>query len=224
VPFISTLFEGKTPPLTMNDVSTTFMGIYYFGFMPSFWIRLRCLGPIVPRGVVSLFVPATLIEGSTLLTKLAASNADIFSVGAIVQWWTMISIVAADVAAYFCGKRFGRTQLTKASPNKTWEGFIAGCLASMAMMTAGSVLMGWPLAALSGPCYGLMCAVMALIGDLTVSILKRSADVKDTGSFLPGHGGLLDRLDSYLLVAAPAYFFVKFILPFTRISRVPGLL
>ena len=61
--------------------------------------------------MVSLFVPATLIEGSTLLTKLSASNADIFSVGAIVQWWTMISIVAADVAAYFCGKRFGRTQV-----------------------------------------------------------------------------------------------------------------
>ena len=58
-----------------------------------------------------------------------------------------------------------------------------------------------------------MCAVMALIGDLTVSLLKRSANVKDTGDLLPGHGGLLDRLDSYLLVAAPAYFFVRYFLP-----------
>ena len=58
-----------------------------------------------------------------------------------------------------------------------------------------------------------MCAVMALIGDLTVSLLKRSAGVKDTGKLLPGHGGLLDRLDSYLLVPAPAYFYVRALLP-----------
>jgi len=132
-----------------------------------------------------------------------------------------MSIVSADVAAYFCGKRFGRTQLIQVSPKKTWEGFIAGCIASMSTMAIGAVLMGWPLAPFSGLFYGLMCAVMALIGDLTVSILKRSADVKDTGSLLPGHGGLLDRLDSYLLVAAPAFFFVRFILPFTRICPAP---
>ena len=70
----------------------------------------------------------------------------------------------------------------------------------------------WPRPLLSGAAYGLMCAVMALVGDLTVSLLKRSAGVKDTGSLLPGHGGLLDRLDSYLLVSAPAYFFVNFLL------------
>jgi phosphatidate cytidylyltransferase len=56
----------------------------------------------------------------------------------------------------------------------------------MSTMAIGAVLMGWPLAPFSGLFYGLMCAVMALIGDLTVSILKRSADVKDTGSLLPG--------------------------------------
>ena len=67
----------------------------------------------------------------------------------------------------------------------------------------------WPSPLLSGAAYGLMCTVMALIGDLTVSLMKRSAQIKDTGSLLPGHGGLLDRIDSYLLVAAPAYFFIK---------------
>ena len=83
----------------------------------------------------------------------------------------------------------------------------------MAFSTTGAVLMRWPRPLLAGASYGLMLSVMVLVGDLTVSLLKRSADVKDTGRLLPGHGGLLDRLDSYLLVPAPAYFFVQFLLP-----------
>ena len=114
------------------------------------------------------------------------------------------------MAAYFTGKRFGRTQLIEVSPRKTWEGLIGGCIGSMSVCVWGASLMRWPSPVLLGAAYGLMCSVMALIGDLTVSLLKRSAGVKDTGSLLPGHGGLLDRLDSYLLVSAPAYFFVQF--------------
>jgi len=201
--------EKKTPPTTMNDVSTTFMGIYYFGYMPSFWMRLRCLGPASASAVLPELLPAgSAIWQWPLVRMVAASSADCFTWGALVQWWTMISIVAADVAAYFAGKRFGRTQLIEVSPNKTWEGLIGGCLAAMLFSTTGALLMSWPKPLLTGPFYGLTCAVMALIGDLTVSLLKRSAGVKDTGALLPGHGGLLDRLDSYLLVPAPAYFFV----------------
>ena len=103
--------------------------------------------------------------------------------------------------------------LIELSPNKTWEGLLGGCASAMACSTLGAVLMGWPRPWLSGALYGLMCTIMALIGDLTVSLLKRSAGVKDTGTLLPGHGGLLDRIDSYLLVAAPAYYFVRWLLP-----------
>ncbi|KAL1507501.1 hypothetical protein AB1Y20_008336 [Prymnesium parvum] len=204
--------ERKTPPTTMNDISTTFMGIYYFGYMPSFWIRLRSLGPMPPAEVFSLFLPAQALS-APFVSRIIACSADVFSVGALVQWWTMVSIVSADVAAYFTGKRFGRTPLIKVSPRKTWEGLLGGCAAAVAVSASGARLMGWPCAWLTGGAYGLMCAVMALIGDLTVSLLKRSAQVKDTGAILPGHGGLLDRLDSYLLVAAPAYFFVTLLLP-----------
>ena len=98
-------------------------------------------------------------------------------------------------------------------------GLLGGCVAATFVSVSGAVLMRWPWAAVSGALYGLTCAVMALIGDLTVSLLKRSAGVKDTGRLLPGHGGLLDRLDSYLLVAAPAYFFVKVLLP--AFARLP---
>jgi len=206
--------ESKTPPLTMNDVSTTFMGIYYFGYMPSFWVRLRCLGALESSAVLSQLIPAgSALWSWPLVARLAASSADIFTCGALVQWWTMMSIVTADVAAYFAGKRFGKTMLIELSPRKTWEGLIGGCLAAMACSGLGASLMAWPRPWLSGAVYGLLCAVMALIGDLTVSLLKRSAGVKDTGSLLPGHGGLLDRIDSYLLVAAPAFFYVRWLLP-----------
>eukprot|EP00967_Tisochrysis_lutea_P026376 scaffold30434_cov29-Tisochrysis_lutea.AAC.2 len=73
-------------------------------------------------------------------------------------------------------------------------------------MIAAATLMGWPAPLASGAAYGLTLSLVGLVGDLTVSLLKRSAGVKDTGSIMPGHGGLLDRLDSYLLVAAPAFF------------------
>jgi|TARA_B100000524_G_scaffold322903_2_gene204532 phosphatidate cytidylyltransferase len=185
----------------MNDISTTVMGIYYFGYMPSFWIRLRCLGAVPPAAIFAMFLPPK-ARALFPICALESVGADLFSSGALIEWWTMISIVAADVAAYFSGTRYGKRALIKVSPNKTWEGLAGGVLAAVAFSTTGAVLMGWPLPAVSGPSYGLICAVMALIGDLTVSLLKRSAGVKDTGALLPGHGGLLDRLDSYLLVLA----------------------
>ena len=204
--------ERSTPPTTMNDVSTTFMGIYYY--MPSFWVCCAAR-PLPPARVLRLFTPAgaAALTGGPLAAAVAA-RADIFTKGAVIAWWTMLSIVAADVGAYCVGKQYGRTPLiSRISPGKTWEGLLGGCVAATFVSVSGAVLMRWPWAAASGALYGLTCAVMALIGDLTVSLLKRSAGVKDTGRLLPGHGGLLDRLDSYLLVAAPAYFFVKVLLP-----------
>ena len=79
--------ESKTPPLTMNDVSTTFMGIYYFGYMPSFWVRLRCLGALESSAVLSQLIPAgSALWSWPLVARLAASSADIFTCGALVQW------------------------------------------------------------------------------------------------------------------------------------------
>jgi len=206
--------EKNTPPTTMNDVSTTFMGIWYLGYMPSFWVRLRVLDQLPLSQVLPLFLPAALLAKLPVAAiDPSMMGPDLFSKGAIVQWWTMISIVAADICAYFGGKRWGRTKLISVSPNKTLEGFVAGVAGSVAMMLVGATLMRWPLPLVSGALYGAMCAVMGLIGDLTVSLMKRSSGVKDTGDLLPGHGGLLDRIDSFLLVSAPAYFFVRYFLP-----------
>ena len=75
------------------------MGIYYFGYMPSFWIRLRCLGPLTPATLLPAVLPASSPVWSWPLVKaLLASGADFFTWGALVQWWTMFSIVTADGA------------------------------------------------------------------------------------------------------------------------------
>ena len=91
------------------------------------------------------------------------------------------------MGAYFTGKSFGKTPLISVSPNKTWEGLIGGCVAAMLVSASGAKLMGWPRPLLSGSLYGLVAAVMALIGDLTVSLLKRSAGFK-VGAWGEGRG------------------------------------
>jgi phosphatidate cytidylyltransferase len=121
---------------------------------------------------------------------------------------TLFAIVwVGDSTAYYCGRAFGRRPLApRVSPRKTIEGAIAGILGSIG---AGLVMFpwllgeSWPAAAMiSG-----LAAAAGQIGDLAESVLKRSAGVKDSSSILPGHGGILDRLDS-LLFAAPVFYYL----------------
>lgn len=115
-----------------------------------------------------------------------------------------------DVAQYVSGKRFGRRKaLPSVSPNKTIEGLLGGVL----FTTLLSVLLAPLLTPLSTPhaiACGLMIAMAGFVGDVTISALKRDLGIKDTGTLIPGHGGVLDRLDS-LVYTAPLYFhFMKY--------------
>jgi len=117
-------------------------------------------------------------------------------------------IMGADVAAYYGGRTFGRHKLAPGvSPGKTWEGAVAGMLASLLLATAAHYWFfpNLPLK-FALPLAGLM-NVIGVLGDLTESALKRSADTKDTAQFLPGHGGVLDRIDSLLFNAPLIYYF-----------------
>ena len=131
-----------------------------------------------------------------------------FGNGPMVMLVMILTVAAADIGAYFVGRRFGRHALAKEiSPGKTWEGFWGGMLAVTALTFAvwqslpptylhlgfGSIL-----------ALGLATAGASVVGDLTVSLLKREMGMKDTGSWLPGHGGVLDRLDS-ICGAAPIF-------------------
>jgi phosphatidate cytidylyltransferase len=120
-------------------------------------------------------------------------------------------LMGADIAALFTGKTIGKHKLApKISPGKTWEGCIGAILASLGLAALASFTffpeLKW-FAAL--PLAAAMC-VLGIIGDLAESAIKRCAGAKDAANILPGHGGLLDRLDSLLFNAPFLYYFARF--------------
>lgn len=119
--------------------------------------------------------------------------------GVITVLWLFGAIWLTDTCAYFAGKAVGGPRLApRISPNKTWAGLLGGVIASAAYSAAW---LGWllPQGTLRAILLGIAVAVIAQLSDLTVSRLKRLAHVKDTGALIPGHGGLLDRADGFLL-------------------------
>lgn len=118
--------------------------------------------------------------------------------------FVLIIVWTADIGAYFVGKRFGRVKLAPSiSPGKTWEGVIGGLLAVIGVLVlARLVWLDIDIAVVVPFC--LAVAALSIVGDLTVSMFKRTAGVKDSGRFFPGHGGVLDRVDS-VAAAAPLF-------------------
>lgn len=163
-----------------TDFALTVAGIVYVGWMGSFFIALRGL----PDGL----------------------------------WWFMTALPAvwlADSAAYSFGKRFGKHKLApRLSPKKTWEGYLSGIVFGT-LLTMGMVLL-WRFGAGPGSTLTLtraliICIIVASVapmGDLGISMLKRQFQVKDTGRLLPGHGGALDRIDSWVWAAVLGFHFV----------------
>jgi phosphatidate cytidylyltransferase len=126
------------------------------------------------------------------------------------QWvlFALILVWVADIGAFFVGRRFGRTRLAPTvSPGKTWEGVVGGAIASALVAVLGTLWFDDPRLPLQR-FVPLCLAVVAfsIVGDLTESLLKRFAGMKDSGSLFPGHGGVMDRIDS-VTGAAPILFF-----------------
>ena len=132
--------------------------------------------------------------------------------GRELVFWFFLMIVANDICAFFVGRALGKHPLaSNISPNKTWEGAIGGLLGSILIAILFGILFSvsfnyWYMA-LSG----FIISVFAQLGDLVESLLKRNTCVKDSSKLLPGHGGILDRVDSFILTGAIAYHYVIYL-------------
>ncbi|HEY8486196.1 MAG TPA: phosphatidate cytidylyltransferase [Limnochordales bacterium] len=185
------------------------------------------------QGVVALMVPAVAFSyaalrawgrGASVLQEASAASFAFFYVGVFGGFWwllrqshplgwpyglmALVGTWATDMGAYLVGRALGRRRLVpRISPSKTVEGAVGGLFCGVgSVVLLGRVGFGmswWVLAAL-----GLVTAVAAQLGDLAESALKRDANVKDSGWLLPGHGGILDRMDSVLVAGPAAYLFL----------------
>lgn len=176
------LFVGRQPYIA--NVATTLFGMVYCGWFPLHLLFLR---------------------------NLSCDRYD-SGLGFVVMMFT--AILMTDVGCYYVGSKWGKHKLAPVvSPNKTIEGSIGGIISAVIGAVVIGLymdkLLGIPIPIYVSVCTGLICTVFAQIGDLCESLIKRDAGVKDSGSSLPGHGGFLDRTDSFILTIPVMYYFCK---------------
>ncbi len=167
----------------LTGIGVTVLGVFYIAFLGGFIVSMRV-------GFENTLVPF-------LSTKLLA--------------FFFFVVMGADVGAYYVGKNFGKHKLIqKISPNKTWEGVIGGLVLSSIFAALASAWFFPELPYKFSIPLAIVMSLIGVFGDLAESAMKRGSDVKDAASILPGHGGLLDRLDSLLFNAPVLYYFARF--------------
>ena len=184
-------------PITgsIADIAASIFGLFYLGFLPSHWLRLRNL------------------EAVDIAPLVENISWDWISSGLLITLMACLMVVASDIGSYVIGRRFGHRPLSPISPGKTIEGAYGGLVSAVLIGALGGALLQWPYGPLAGGCLGALVALFALVGDLTESMMKRDAGVKDSGDALPGHGGILDRIDSYLFTPAVVFYVVTLVMP-----------
>ncbi len=188
--------------LTEQGVRTS--GVYPLMMLASVWWIVTAARIVFAPD--RLGVGMTVVAGWLTLLPAVVAVAKLYEHLRVDGNWYFLILVslvaAADIGAYFAGRRFGRRKLAPlVSPGKTWEGVLGGAAA------VSAVALGWVAVGLFPSRFVLVAlAVFAasVVGDLSESLFKRSVGVKDSGTLLPGHGGVLDRIDS-LTAAAPVY-------------------
>ena len=197
------LFRGKPGPLL--NVATTLFGAAYAGLF---------MGALV--GVRELFIPEDFPVYAYFPLRDGAGTGEV--AGELYRWggYTVIAMFASiwvcDSAAYFAGRAFGRHRLfERVSPNKTWEGAVAGFIGALAAFQVARIVCLPYMTVLQAAVCGVIVGCCGQIGDLAESLLKRDAGVKDSSAIIPGHGGVLDRFDSLLFVAPLVFVYLDFI-------------
>ncbi len=177
------LFRGRQPYIA--NVSTTLFGFLYCGWFPLHLLFLRNLGDECCGGGIS------------------------HPVGAGYAVLLLFAVLVTDTFCYFAGSRYGKHKLSPViSPNKTIEGSIGGTVMCLIFSMAIGLAIGLPW--YHALILGFLIATFAQIGDLCESMIKRDAGVKDSSNVLPGHGGFLDRTDSYILTIPVVYYYLQY--------------
>ncbi len=182
------------------------VAVLFWVFAAPLWLRRK------PQAGAALLLPV----GALVLLAAFAAMAALREAGAGLLLWIMAIVWVSDTAAYFCGVRYGRHKLAPlVSPGKTWEGVWGALVAVLAYAVALEFLVPRIFPGIyGGPAQFLVAAValaaLGILGDLFESQLKRRAGVKDSGRVLPGHGGVLDRIDALLpVLPAAAWWFAR---------------
>ncbi|WP_269622780.1 phosphatidate cytidylyltransferase [Prochlorococcus marinus] len=184
---------------SIADIAASIFGLFYLGFLPSYWIRLRNLPDI------DLILSKEFVSSNISLIE---------NFGMIITLISCLMIVASDIGSYFFGGFFGKHPLSSISPSKTIEGAIFGVICAIAVGLISAFIIQINHGLVMGIILGLFVGLFAIVGDLIESMMKRDAGLKDSGDALPGHGGILDRIDSYLFTPAIVYYLIKMIAEF----------
>ncbi|WFW29792.1 MAG: phosphatidate cytidylyltransferase [Wolbachia endosymbiont of Menacanthus eurysternus] len=171
---------------------TFYMLIFSIAVLSSFeWYDLT-------RGKRTLYIFALLLIALPNASLIYLYN---LSRGKYILIWFILTIWSIDVTAYLFGKSFGGYKICPVvSYGKTWSGFLGAILAGIMSTICGSIFLGL-FSAFYSPMIGFIIAILAQLGDFTESFIKRACNVKDSGNIIPGHGGVLDRMDSFIFTA-----------------------
>ena len=184
----------------------------------------------VPTILIILFAQVVATEMRTSFKDIAYTFLGIFYVvyftmfvalingktdGKILIWYAIFAAWATDVFAYFIGKYFGKHKFSKVSPKKSIEGCIAGTVGAVAIMLAytyfANTFWGQNYSYLYVTLIGIVLSLLGQIGDFAASSIKRYVDIKDFSNLIPGHGGMLDRIDSLIFLAPFAFALLSII-------------
>lgn len=169
------------------NVGTTIFGAIYVGWLISHLVVLRGTSGTIQVGSVTA------------------------ETGAWLVMFTFLCTWACDTGAYFMGRFYGKTKLApNLSPNKTWEGAIGGFVATLLMAVIAGYIIHLPV--FHALALGTIFGILSPLGDLSESAIKREVDIKDFGTIVPGHGGILDRFDSLLFTGPAAYYYIALFL------------
>lgn len=178
----------------LKSLGPTWFGIAYVGWLFPFAVRLRLSTPVAAERL-NWELPQLWMEG--------------IGQGAWLLLFCVLVTVAVDTGAYFAGKTLGKHKLApEVSPGKTWEGSVGGFVTALVVAAITAHLLRLPQAfALTA---AVLIGVLAQLGDLAKSAVKREIGIKDFGALIPGHGGVLDRFDSLMFTAPTVYWLLTY--------------